>query len=272
MNPAILALSTEFEAPTTHDFSRWFDPNAWMLGPWNIGPFEIGLNFIYLLVLMAMASFLAFFYFAFRKPKVVPGKLQLVAEMGMDFVKQNTVLPMIGPQGLGFFALLATLFFYILAGNIYEVIPGFNFSMNSRLAFPAVLAVVAYASYHVAGIKVHGFGGYLKHSLLLPGVPMLLMPLMFLIEVIQVFVTRPLTLAVRLFANMVAGHFLLSVFFLGTIGLLFSGKPLLMIFSPFSAAMAVVLVGFEIFVSGLQAFIFAVLTASYIGAAMSEEH
>ena len=57
MNLALLALSTEFEAPTTHDFSRWFDPNAWMLGPWQIGPFEIGLNFIYLLVLMAMATF-----------------------------------------------------------------------------------------------------------------------------------------------------------------------------------------------------------------------
>jgi len=272
MNPALLALSTEFEAPTTHDFSRWFDPNAWMLGPWNIGPFEIGLNFIYLLVLVAMASFLAFFYFAFRKPKVVPGKLQLVAEMGMDFVKQNTVLPMIGPQGLGYFALLATLFFYILAGNIYEIIPGFNFSMNSRLAFPVVLALVAYVAYHTAGIRRHGFGGYLKHSLILPGVPIALMPLMIVIEVVQVFITRPLTLSVRLFANMVAGHFLLSVFFLGTIGLMFSGKPLLMVFSPFSAAMAVVLVGFELFVAGLQAFIFAVLTASYIGTAMSEEH
>ena len=271
MNLALLA-STEFVAPTTKDFSKWFEPNNWWLGPWQVGPFEFGLNFIYFLVLLSVLTYLAFFFFALRKPKVVPGKFQMVAEMGIDFVKENTALSMIGPKGLGYMALLSTLFFWILAGNIYEIIPGVNFSMNSRLAFPTVLALVAYVAYHAAGIRQHGFFGYLKHSLIMPGVPMLLLPLMFLIEFITVFITRPLTLAVRLFANMVAGHFLLSVFFLGTVGMLFSGKALLMAFSPFAGALAIALVGFELFVAGLQSFIFAVLTASYIGQSLAEEH
>lgn len=271
MNLALLA-STEFVPPTTKDFSKWFEPQNWWLGPWKVGPFEFGLNFIYFLVLLALCTLLAFFFFAMRRPKVVPGKLQMVAEIGVDFVKENTAMSMIGPRGVAYMGLLTSLFFWILAGNIYEIVPGVNFSMNSRLAFPTVLALVAYGAYHAAGIRQHGFFGYLKHSLILPGVPMLLMPLMFLIEFITVFITRPLTLAVRLFANMVAGHFLLTVFFLGTIGMLFSGKIVLMVFSPFAGALAIALVGFELFVAGLQAFIFAVLTASYIGQSISESH
>ena len=268
----LILASTEFVPPTTKDFSKWFEEGGWWLGPWHVGPFEFGLNFIYFLVIVALVTYLAFFYFAFRKPKVVPGKMQLVAEMGMDFVKENTAMSMIGPRGVAYLGLLSALFFWILAGNIYEIIPGVNFSMNSRLAFPTVLALVAYVAYHAAGIRQHGFFGYLKHSLILPGVPIALLPLMFLIEFITVFITRPLTLAVRLFANMVAGHFLLSVFFLGTIGMLFSGKALLMVFSPFAGVLAVALVGFELFVAGLQAFIFAVLTASYIGQSIAEDH
>ena len=91
------------------------------------------------------------------------------------------------------------------------------------------------------------------------------------IEFITQIIIRPITLSVRLWANFVAGHFLLAVFFLGTVAMVEAGLPTI-VFAPFSFAIAVVLVGFELFVSALQAFIFAILTASYIGGAMAEEH
>ncbi len=255
-----------FEKPTTKDF-------VWpCVGGGDIGGFSPCYNFIFLLVLLSVVTFLAFFFLAFRKPKLVPGKLQLVAEMGFDFVKENVVLGMIGPEGLPFLALLSTFFFYILIGNIYEIIPGVNFSMNSRIAFPAVLAIVSWLTYLAVGFRKHGILGYLKHVGFPPGVPWPVYFLLTPIEFLQAFFIRPLTLAVRLFANMVAGHFLLAVFFLATFGFFASLNAILMALGVFSGVMAVALLGFEIFVSGLQAFIFAVLSASYIQGALAEEH
>lgn len=259
MNPGLLA---EFQPPTTKDFV-W--PADELFG---VIPFQ----FIYFLVFLACLTFVAFFFFALRRPKVVPGKFQLVAELGFNFVRENIVLGMIGPEGMVFFALLSTFFFYIFAGNIWEVLPGVNFSMNSRIAFPIVLAIISWLTFWVVGFRKHGAWGYLKHVMFPPGVPMALKPLIALIELLQVVLIRPLTLSVRLFANMVAGHFLLSVFFLATFAFFSAGNALLMALGVFSGALAVALVGFEIFVAGLQAFIFAVLTASYIQGAMAEEH
>ena len=255
-------LLAEFHPPTTKDFV-W--PSGELFG---VIPFQ----FIYFLVFLCCLTVLAFFYFAFRKPKLVPGKLQLIAELGFNFVKENIVVGMIGPEGMVFFALLSTFFFYIFAGNIWEVLPGVNFSMNSRIAFPIVLAIIAWITFLVVGFKKHGAWGYMKHIMFPPGVPMALKPLIAFIELLQVFLIRPLTLSVRLFANMVAGHFLLAVFFLATFAFFTAGNLLLAGLGVFSGALAVALVGFEIFVSGLQAFIFAVLTASYIQGAMAEEH
>ena len=259
-------LLATFEKPTTKDFV-W--PCKWAL---DLGPVHFCANFVLLAVLLAFVSFLLFFFFALRKPKVVPGKLQLLAELGVEFVKENIALQMIGPEGIVFMALLCTLFFYIFFGNIFEVIPLVNFSMNSRIAFPIVLATIAWVTYNTVGIRHHGFFGYLKMVMFPPGVPIALVPLIALIEFISTIVIRPITLSVRLFANMVAGHFLLAVFFLGTIALFTSVNKILILFGVFSGAMAIVLVGFEIFVSVLQAFIFAVLTASYIGGAAASEH
>jgi len=256
-----VGLLAEFNPPTTKDF-------VWPSGTVLAIPFQ----FIYFLVFLSCLTFILFFFLAFRKPKVVPGKFQLVAEMGFDFVKQNVVLGMIGPEGMVFFALLSTFFFYIFAGNVWAILPGVNFSMNSRIAFPIVLAVISWLTFLVVGFRKHGAWGYLKHVMFPPGVPMALKPLIALIELLQVFLIRPLTLSVRLFANMVAGHFLLAVFFLATFAFFTSTNWLLKALGLFSGTLAVALVGFELFVSGLQAFIFAVLTASYIQGAMAEEH
>jgi F-type H+-transporting ATPase subunit a len=226
-------------------------------------------NFITLLLLISVVAFLLMFYTAFRNPKIVPGKWQVAMENGIQFVREQVVMQMIGPQGLTFLAFLATLFFFILLGNILEVVPGINFPLNSRLAFPLVMALVAWVVYNYVGVRRHGPLGYLKLVMFPPGVPPALKPFLALIEFFSVIIVRPFTLTVRLTANMIAGHFLLATFFLGTI-VLFTGTPYIL--GAMSFALAVVMVGFEIFVAVLQAFIFAVLTASYIAGAMATEH
>jgi F-type H+-transporting ATPase subunit a len=236
----------------------------------EIGGLTFCLNFITFLVLLGFIVYIAFFFFGLRRPRVVPGKLQSLVEMGIQFVRENIAFPMIGPEGDRFMPLLASLFFAIFFWNIWEVVPGINFSSNSRIAFPIVMALIAWVTYNAVGIRKHGFGGYMKHVLFPPGAPLALYPLLVPIEFITQILIRPITLSVRLWANFMAGHFLLAVFFLGTVAMLQGG--LTAIFAPFSFAIAVVLVGFEIFVSALQAFIFSILTASYIGGAMAEEH
>ena len=263
MTAVILAT---FEKPTTKDFvwSCW-GPSLRIAGQ------AFCYNFIFFLLTLSFVALFAFFFFTLRKPKVIPGKGQMIAEFGVGFVKEQIVIQMIGPAGMGFFAFLASLFFWILFGNIFEIVPFVDASMNARIAFPLVLASISWIVYNTVGIKTHGFFGYLKHVMLPPGVPLVLRPLMALIDFVSVIVFRPFTLTVRLFANMVAGHFLLAVFFLGTIALFETGN-FLIIFGVFSGAMSVVFLAFEIFVSVLQAFIFAVLTASYIAEAMATEH
>jgi F-type H+-transporting ATPase subunit a len=279
--PAILAVP--FEKPTTKDF-------VWPCWGPSVNLFGVSFcfNFIFFLLLLTFIVYILLFYFAFRDPKIIPGKFQLVMESGVEFIREQVTLQMIGPQGLPFLPFLATLFFFIFLGNILEVIPGISFPLNSRIAFPIVMAVISWVVYNAVGIRKHGFLGYVKLVLFPPGIPenafgrFFLKPFLALIEFISVILVRPLTLSVRLFANMVAGHFLLAVFFLGTIAMatghytenLTQGliASLGLGLSAVAFALAVVLVGFEIFVAALQAFIFSVLTASYIAGAMAEEH
>jgi F-type H+-transporting ATPase subunit a len=261
----LVSLLAAFEAPTTKDFV-W---GCWGPGI-SIGGLSFCLNFIFFLVLFGFVLYLSFFFFALRSPRVVPGKLQSLAELGIQFVRENIAGPMLGADGDRYLPLLCSLFFAIFFWNIFEVVPGINFSSNSRIAFPLVLAIVAWVTYNAVGIKKHGFVGYLKHVMVPPGAPAVLYVLLVPIEFFTQIVIRPITLSVRLWANFLAGHFLLAVFFLGTIAMLQGG--LLVIIAPFSFAIAIALVGFEIFVSVLQAFIFAILTASYIGGALAEEH
>jgi len=261
--PTLLAREG-FHAPGTEDF-EW--PAIWEI---HLGGFTLEINRTALLMLLATLVVLALFLVAFRRPKVVPRGLQNLMEVGVEFVRRQIVLEVIGQDGLRFLPYLVTLFFFILLGNFLEVIPGINFSANSRIAFPISMAIVSWVTFNVEGVRRHGFIGYTKHVLFPPGAPAWLYPLLVPIEFITQIIVRPITLSVRLAANFLAGHFLLAVFFLGTIALLQGGFTA--IFGPFAFAIAIALVGFEIFVSFLQAFIFTILTASYIGGAVAEEH
>ena len=260
-------LAAEFHPPSTEDF---------VFGCWgqsiNVGGFDLCFNFITFLLTLTTIIVLLLFFIAFRKPKVVPGKFQLLMELGVQFVKENIAEPMLGNHATAFMPLLASFFFFILIGNLFEVMPGFNFSASSRVAIPLVLAMITWFTYNIVGIRTHGFFGYLRHTTIIPEAPAILRyGLLMPIEFISNIIVRPITLTVRLTANFVAGHFLLAIFFLGTVFFLEAGPktwPLVALSFPLS----LMLVGLELFVAALQAFIFAVLSASYIGQAMAEGH
>jgi F-type H+-transporting ATPase subunit a len=255
-------LPAEFHPPSTKDFV--FDCY------FSVGP--ICVNFIVALVVAAVLVYLALFFLAFRRPRVVPGKLQSLMELGLGFVREQIALPMLGPAAERFLPLLVTLFFFILFMNMFEVAPWVNFAATSRVAFPLTLAVISWLTYNAVGVAKHGFFGYLRFTCIIPSAPAVLRyTLLMLIEFVSNIVIRPVTLTIRLAANFVAGHFLLALAFLGT-EFFFLNGGLSYLGLVVTGPISVILVAFEVFVAGLQAFIFAILTASYIGGALAEEH
>jgi F-type H+-transporting ATPase subunit a len=260
-------LAAEFHPPSTEDFVyKCVGPSIDFFGS------PLCLNFISFLVLMTLLFLFGLFFFAFRKATVVPGKLQASMEMGLQFVREAIAIPMLGQDAARFVPLLGAFFFYILMGNLFEVFPFINFSANSRVAFPLILAIISWVVYNGAGIKKHGFIGYLRHTCIIAAAPPVLRyTLLVLIEFVSNIIVRPITLTVRLTANFIAGHFLLAIIFGGTFFAITNGVktwPLAALTFPLS----VVIIGFEVFVAILQAFIFSILSASYIGMALSEEH
>ncbi|MEA2686125.1 MAG: F-type H+-transporting ATPase subunit a [Actinomycetota bacterium] len=214
------------------------------------------------------------FLVAGRKAKasttLVPAGIQHIAESGIDFVRKDIILQTMGNDGLRWAPFLTTMFFFIFVTNLFEVIPGIQFPVNARMALPIFLAIVVWFIYNIVGIKSQGFFGYIKSVMVPPGVPKGILPLVALIEAISTFVVRPFSLAVRLFANMLAGHLLLVTFAVLSAALF--SKTALAIILPLPFVMLILLTGFEILVAGLQAFIFTILTAVYIGGAMHPEH
>jgi F-type H+-transporting ATPase subunit a len=212
----------------------------------------------------------ALFLVAGRRQSLVPTGVQNLVESGVEFVRTDIILQTIGPEGMGWMPFLVTLFFFIFIGNVFEVIPVLQFPINARMALPAFMAILVWVIFNFVGIKSQGFFGYLKSVMFPPGVPKGLLPLVALIEFISTIFVRPFSLAVRLFANMLAGHLLLVTFAVLSAALF--TKSILAVILPLPAVMLVLLTGFEILVAVLQAFIFTILTAVYIGGAMHPEH
>jgi F-type H+-transporting ATPase subunit a len=227
-------------------------------------------NKIALIYLMSTAVTLAIFFVAGRRRALVPTGVQTVAESSVDFVREGIVMQTMGPAGLSWLPFLLTLFWFILLSNITEVIPVLQMPGNARMAMPALLALLVWVLFNYAGVKHQGLGGYLKSSLFPPGVPKALYILVTPIEFISTFLVRPFSLAVRLFANMLAGHILLVTFAVLTAALF--TPAWYAVFVPLPFLMLVFLVAFEVLVSVLQAYIFTILAAVYIGGAMHPEH
>jgi F-type H+-transporting ATPase subunit a len=187
---------------------------------------------------------------------LVPSKLQSLAELLVDFIR-GIIHDTMGAAGMRYFPLMTTLFLFILFANLIGLVPG-SYTVTSQIVVTGVFALSVYALSLVVGFKLHGtkFLGILVP----PGTPGWLLPLMIPIEIISQL-ARPISLAVRLFANMTAGHVILGVLF----GLTMTGG-LLLGWLPFSFTIA--LYGLEVGIAFIQAYIFTVLTCVYIGDAM----
>ncbi len=243
-------------------------PSSFTYGPlFRIGSFTF--NKPMLLAVICAAIVCVFFWSAFAKPKLVPKGAQNLGELGVLFVRDEILRPMMGKKGDGFLPFLVALFFFIWIMNIMEIIPVAQFPANSEFAFPVALMLMVYGTYNYLGIKYQGFGGYFR-NMIPKGVPFGILLILAPVEILQYIIVRPFTLAVRLFANMFAGHILLLVFTLATWYLLSASIGLL--WSVTSFALTVVLTAFELLIQALQAYIFTILTAQYIGGALEAEH
>jgi F-type H+-transporting ATPase subunit a len=199
----------------------------------------------------------------------VPGKVQNLGEMGLMFVRDQILRPMMGKQGDGYLPFLVSLFFFIWVMNIMEILPLAQFPPMSRIAFPVSLMLMVYVTYNYVSIKRMGLGGYFR-SMIPKGVPFFILIILAPVEILQYTIVRPFTLAVRLFANMFAGHILVAVFTIATWYLFSAGVGLL--FSATSFVLTIALTMFELLIQALQAYIFTILTAQYIGGAYEAAH
>lgn len=225
-----------------------------------------------LLVFLSVILISVFFIIASRKAAVVPSKLQFVGEGIYSFVRNDLARESIGPEFMRFVPYLFTLFTFILTNNLFGIVPLLQFPPMSHVAFPYVLAICSLATFHYVGIRKQGFGKYFKDIMFMPGVPKASYVLLTPIEIVTFFVSRPLTLSLRLFANMFAGHLLLLVFVLGGEYMLNDSNLLMKLLSPFSFTFAIAVTFFEFMVQCLQAYIFTLLSALYIAGALADEH
>lgn len=225
-------------------------------------------NKIALIAVLSMAIPTIMFLAAGRDR--IPSGLQNLVEGSVEFIDNQVILPAIGKEGFKFRPLLLSIFFFVFVGNFFEVIPTFQMPLNARMAVPGLLGVMVLIIFVAVGFKEQGVGGYLKSALFPPGLPKPLYALVTPIELLSTFIIRPFSLAVRLFANMLAGHILLVTF--GVLCITLWQLSALVVVLPFSFAMLVALTGFEIMVAFLQGFVFALLTAVYIGGAMHPHH
>ncbi len=219
----------------------------------KVGNVDLSFTNSSLYMVLATFAIVLFMVFATRNKSIIPSRLQVIAESIYNFVL-NMIKSTIGDDGIKFFPLIFSLFSFILLCNLLGMTP-YSFTATSQIAVTLSLALLSFAVVTSFAIYRKGLLGFFK--MFLPsGVPLWMAPVIFLIEFFS-FLVRPITLSVRLFANMVAGHVLLKVvagfiISLGLVGIL-----------PF--AFSVIMTGFEIFVAVLQSYIFAILVCAYIG-------
>lgn len=248
-----------FPAPGLEDFD--FKP-LFTIGSFNFTKPE-------LIAILCALSVIAFFGVAFSKPRLIPGRTQSLAELGLLAVRDQVLRPALGKKGDSYLQLIFPMFFFILLMNLMELIPLFQFPAMSRIGFVWPLVFTVYGLYWYLGIKTKGFFGYFR-SWIPSGIPAGILVILIPVEVLKYFIIQPFTLGVRLFANMFAGHLLLSIFMVATwylmslsVGLLFAAGSFFMVFFVFLL---------ELLVDVLQAFIFTTLTATYIADSLETSH
>ena len=224
-------------------------------------------------VLAALIAIVLYLLAIRKDPMVAPRGVRNVAESSVEFVENGIIMETMGRDGLGWTPFLLALFVFIWLCNLPGIIPIFQMPATARMALPLFLALMVWVIFIGVGFKHQGIG-YLKSALFPPGVPKALYLLVTPIEFISTFLVRPFSLAVRLFANMLAGHILLVTFAL-LADAMFTAQTTQLLLKPLGVlplAMLIFLTAFEVLVGFLQAYIFTILTAVYIGGATHPEH
>lgn len=227
--------------------------------PLEIGGVDVSYTNSALAMTIAVIAVSVFLIFGMRRGALVPGRWQVVTEMSYEFVA-NMIRDNVGQEGRRYFPFIFTLFMFIFAGNLIGMIP-YSFTYTSHLIVTFGLAAVVFIGVTIIGFAKHGF--HFFHFFLPHGVPWFLAWLIIPIEILS-YLSRPVSLSIRLFANMMAGHTMLKVFagFVVLLGI-WGVAPLIFI---------AVFIGFEIFVALLQAYIFTVLSCLYLHDALHPQH
>jgi F-type H+-transporting ATPase subunit a len=229
----------------------------------------LAVNKVVLVYLFAVLLTMAVFLLG-NKRKLVPSGMQNIAESSVNFVEDGIVMPTMGPDGLKYTPFLMSIFFFVFFTNIFEIIPVIQMPASARIALPMFLALTVWVVFIVVGIVKQGPIGYFKNALFPPGVPKALYILVAPIEFVSTFLVRPFSLMVRLFANLLAGHILLVTFAVLSSALIV-GKWYA-IFLPLPVIAVIFFTAFELLVSFLQAYVFALLTGVYIGSSLHADH
>ena len=227
-------------------------------------------------VLLLLGALLAygFLWFTSRKAEVVPGKRQYFGESAYSFIRDGVGRDVIGADFLRWVPLLVSLFFFLIINNLFGIVPFLQFPTFSRVNYAYGLAALVWIIYNVVGIMDKGLFGYLKFVTTPSGVPKWLLPLIIPLEFLSNVLVRPITLSLRLFANMFAGHLLIILFSTGGAYLLLhaTGNVVLKPAGVLAYLMGVAIGFLEVIVATLQAYVFTLLTASYISGAQASEH
>ncbi len=216
-----------------------------------------------LMMFIASILLIAVFYFSFRKKNKIPSGLANALESVTDYIWREAILANMGPEGKAYAPYLLTAFFFILVCNLIGLVP-FAATATGNLATTSALALLTLLVGQYAGIRKFGFFKFYK-NFIPPNLPVFIIPIMVPVEIVSL-VARHVALAIRLFANMIAGH----ITVLAILSLIYIFKTL--IIAPFPLLLALFVSLLEVLISLIQAYVFTTLSAVFIGASISEEH
>ena len=237
----------------------------------QIGSIDFNITKVTFVVILSVILVVGFFLYAFRRPRMVPKGAQNVGEVGYLFIRDGVAREIIGKDGDKFVPFLFSFFFLIWTMNFMGILPFAQIPATSVFAIPVAFALIVYLTWVPLGIYSQGGWQFFKGMMFPPGVPWPMYFLLTPIELISNLIFRPFTHAVRLFANMFAGHLLIATFSVAAYYLL-SATVIGIIGSVASLGVAIALTGFEILIQALQAYIFTLLAAVYISGALHAEH
>lgn len=237
-------------------------------------PFTLAVTKPQILLVLSVVIILTFFLTTTRNLKLVPTRWQFAAESVYDFGRNTIAREQIGAKEFApYVPLIVSIFCFALVNNLYGLIPFVQFPTFTHSGFPLAIVLIIYPLYHIVGVRKFGLRGYLRNQFIIPEVPKgVLWGLLIPTEVILKFFFDPLNLAIRVFAAMFAGHLLVMVFTLGGEFLLLHGPIWLKPVSVLGFGLAIGLIFLEALVQVLQAYIFALLSAHFIGRALAEQH